>query len=293
MILLQGLLYVLLVLAGVIEAAVDSPNSATVWANGQTVTITWDSFSGSEFTIVLYETGTVYHHTIVSYTPNTGSYSWQVEIPGADGWPATTSSQLVYEIDFYINGGWNNGGTLIAQSQEFAIVWNGAGGGASDPDPQGVVTTVVVGNDPKVETITEPVTLTQPTVTEIVQTSTQNQAWLTTVQTEIVVVGTFTSTQATTIVYEVVPVNPTNVVVTVTGASSTTLITMTVTSVTTALNVATPSQTTVTFQSQQVVGATTISAVHPGQLYNSGGRNGCSLSIMNLFAGLVLAVLFF
>jgi len=293
MILFQSVLWLLLVLVGVIEAGVDSPSFATVWTNGQIITITWDSLSGSEVTIVLYETGTVYHHTIVSYAPNTGSYSWQVEIPGADGWPATTSSQLVYEIDFYVNGGWNNGGTLVAQSQEFAIVWSGEGGTSDPPDPQTVVTTVVVGSDPQVETITEPVTLTQTTITQVVQPSTQNQPWLTTVESEIVVVGTFTSTQATTVVYEVVPVNPTNVVVTQTGPSSTTLITMTVTSVTTTVNVATTSQTTATFQSQQAAGATTISAVHPGQLDNSGGRNVFSLWIMNLFVGLVLAVFFF
>jgi len=291
MILFQSVLWVLLLLVGVIEAGVDSPSSATVWTNGQTATITWDSLSGSEFTIVLYETGTVYHHTIVSYTPNTGSYSWQVEIPGADGWPTTTSSQLVYEIDFYVNGGWNNGGTLVAQSQEFAIVWNAAGGG-TDPDPQDVVTTVVIGSDPQVETITEPITLTQPTVTDVVQTSTQNQPWLTTVETEIVVIGTFTSTQATTIVYEVVPVNPSNVVVTETGPSSTTLITMTITSVTTTVNSPTATQSTVTFQSQNAA-ATTISAVHPGELDNSAARKLSGLWIVNLFAGLLLGVFLF
>jgi hypothetical protein len=118
-------------LLAVIQAQVTSPDQGTVWTNGGIIVITWGSLSGSELTIVLYRTGTAYHHTIVSNAPNTGSFSWQVEIPPQDGWPSSTSSDIVYEVDFYVNGGWNNGGQLVAKSAEFAIVWTGG----TDPDP--------------------------------------------------------------------------------------------------------------------------------------------------------------
>jgi hypothetical protein len=131
-------LCVLFGLLAVIEAQITSPSTGTVWTNGNTAEITWNSLSGSGFSIVLYRTGTVYHHTIVSNAPNTGSYTWQVEIPAQDGWPSSTSSDLVYEIDIYINGGWNNGGQLIAKSSEFAIIWTGSG--VVTPDPTVTIT---------------------------------------------------------------------------------------------------------------------------------------------------------
>jgi len=110
---------------------ITDPSSKTVWANGQVGQINWSGLSWTELTIVLYRTGTPYHHTIISYTANTGSYAWTVNVPSEDGWPASTSSQQAYEIDFYVNGGWNNGGQLVARSQQFAIEYNGP----SSPTP--------------------------------------------------------------------------------------------------------------------------------------------------------------
>ena len=110
---------------------ITEPSSTTVWVNGQVGQISWNGLTWPELTIVLYRTGTPYHHTIISYTTSTGSYAWIVNIPSQDGWPASTSSQQVYEIDFYVNGGWNSGGKLVAQSQQFAIEYNGP----SSPTP--------------------------------------------------------------------------------------------------------------------------------------------------------------
>jgi Kre9/KNH-like N-terminal Ig-like domain len=110
----------------IIEATVTSPSASTVWTNGAIAQITWNGIQGNAVTIVLTRTNTVFHHTIVSYAPNSGNFAWQVQIPPRDGWPSSTSSDCVYEIDFYVNGGWNNGGKLVARSQQFAIQWSGS-----------------------------------------------------------------------------------------------------------------------------------------------------------------------
>jgi hypothetical protein len=126
MIIINTLLCVVLGLLSIIEATVTCPSASTVLTNGGIVQITWNGIPGNAVTIVLTRTNTIFHHTIVSYAPNSGIYTWQVQIPPQDGWPSSTSSDLVYEIDFYINGGWNNGGTLVARSQQFAIQWSGS-----------------------------------------------------------------------------------------------------------------------------------------------------------------------
>lgn len=150
-------LWFLLGLLVVVRAQITSPSGSTVWTNGDDATITWSGLSGSEFTIVLYRTNTQFHHTIVSYTQNTGSFTWQVEIPSQDGWPASSSSDLVYEIDFYANGGWNNGGILVAKSSEFAIQYSPGGQEvvATEGDP-GVLTTTIYNPSPIITIYTTP-----------------------------------------------------------------------------------------------------------------------------------------
>ena len=126
-----GFLYLLIGLCSLSQgqAIVNAPSTGTVWTNGGVGQISWSNIPGSSFSLVLNRIGTIYHHTITSTAANTGSYTWSpVNIPVQDGWPASSSTDLVYQIDFYVNGGWNNGGTHVAQSSPFAIVWGGTGG---------------------------------------------------------------------------------------------------------------------------------------------------------------------
>src|SRR5271169_5671535 len=141
---MKSFLCIALALFSITEATVTSPSGSTVWTNGASAQIQWNSISGNEVTIVLTRSNTIYHHTIVSYAPNTGSFTWQVDIPAQDGWPSSTSSDRVYEIDFYVNGGWNNGGTLVAQSQQFAIQWSGSGNVPAAPIVLVTSTTTIV-----------------------------------------------------------------------------------------------------------------------------------------------------
>jgi hypothetical protein len=107
------------------QGVVTAPMSGTVWTNGGTGQISWSNVPGTSFSIVLNRINTVYHHTITSTAANTGSYVWSpVDIPGQDGWPPSSSTDLVYQIDLYVGGGWNNGGSLVAQSSPFAIIWD-------------------------------------------------------------------------------------------------------------------------------------------------------------------------
>jgi hypothetical protein len=198
------LLWILVGFAAIIEAQITSPSSGTVWVNGNNAIITWGSISGTEFSIVLTRMGTVYHHTITSTAPNTGSFSWVVDIPSTDGWPTSTSSDMVYEIDFYVNGGWNNGGTLVASSQEFAIQYTGS----SDPAP---VTVTSVDPPPVfVTTIINPPPADPTTIT--VFSPAANGGFITTIQTEVIV-GITTLTTVITAVYQVGTPNPTNTVI--------------------------------------------------------------------------------
>ena len=141
---MKSIFYGLLLFVSLVCGQITAPSSTTVWVNGQVGQINWSGLAGTEFTIVLYRTGTPYHHTIISYTANTGSYAWIVNIPSQDGWPASTSSQQVYEIDFYVNGGWNNGGQLVAKSQQFAIEYNDP---SPNTSPVPVQTTTITNND--------------------------------------------------------------------------------------------------------------------------------------------------
>jgi len=116
------------------QGVVTAPSSGTVWTNGGEGQISWSNLAGTSFSIVLNRINTVYHHTITSTAANTGSYVWDpIDIPGQDGWPPSSSTDMVYQIDFYVGGGWNSGGTLVAQSSPFAIIWD-------DPSTPGVVT---------------------------------------------------------------------------------------------------------------------------------------------------------
>jgi hypothetical protein len=144
---IKFLLWLTLGFVALVHATVTSPSSSTVWTEGSQVQIVWQSISGSEFTLVLHRVNSAFYHTIVSYAPNTGIYTWQVDIPVSDGWPSSSASDRVYQIAFYVNGGWNNGGQLVAQSDQFAIIW-GTGTAvvitaptvipSSDPVPVGV-----------------------------------------------------------------------------------------------------------------------------------------------------------
>jgi len=116
------------------QGVVTAPSSGTVWTNGGEGQISWSNLAGTSFSIVLNRINTVYHHTITSTAANTGSYVWDpIDIPGQDGWPPSSSADMVYQIDFYVGGGWNSGGTLVAQSSPFAIIWD-------DQSTPGVVT---------------------------------------------------------------------------------------------------------------------------------------------------------
>jgi len=220
-----------------VRATITSPSSSTVWTDGGQGQISWQSISGSSFSIVLTRPGSVYHHTITSTAPNTGSFVWTVDIPSQEGWPTSSSTDLVYAIQFYVNGGWNNGGQLVAQSDPFAIQYNGVDG----PPPVGQVTTIYNNLPP-------------------------NGQYITTVRTQIIV-GVITSTQVITEVYQASPANPTNTVVVI-QTTQPGLVTITITN-TAQLNTVT--QTQVVVGQTSFVGATTIGGPQQ-QLINSGGR---------------------
>lgn len=170
------------------QAIVSVPSTGIVWTNGGVGQIAWSNIPGSSFSIVLSRIGTIYHHTITSTAANTGSYTWSpVNIPGQDGWPASSSTDLVYQIDFYVNGGWNNGGTHVAQSSPFAIVWSGAGG------------------DPQVVTVNPNVVVTTPVVVGGFYTTTRTQ----------VIVGVITTTIIVTEIVQATPPNQGSTVVVV------------------------------------------------------------------------------
>ena len=266
---MKTLFFILLAFLSIIEATVISPSGSTVWTNGETVQIQWNSLPPPELTIVLTRTGTIYHHTIVSYTPNSGSgtFTWQVQIPPQEGWPSSTASDLVYEIDFYINGGWNNGGQLVAQSPQFAIEWSGSG--STVPS----TVTVINGNSPVT------------TVTMINSTTTNAAQWATTVQTEVIVgVTTFT-----TVVTAVYPIG------TPAGSTATALVQTTPGGIITIT--LTNSQQLQTITQTTFMGATTIghtATTHGPQLLvaNSGSRKFVLPAIINI-VGVLLGILMF
>ena len=278
------LLWILVGFAAIIEAQITSPSSGTVWVNGANAIITWDSISGTEFTIVLTRSGTVYHHTITSTAPNTGSFSWIVDIPSTDGWPTSTSSDMVYEIDFYVNGGWNNGGTLVASSQEFAIQYSGG----SDPppvDPPVIVTTII--NPPPADPTT--ITIFSPAA---------NGAFVTTVQTEVIV-GVTTMTTVITAVYQVATQNPTNALI-VTTTLPPPVITVTITNTQQlSPNAMQPTTASTTFVTTYI-GATTIgttatptTSLAPQPLYNSAAAKVLDTMWLSLVAMLSCVVIVF
>lgn len=198
---MQHFFYVVLLFVTAVWGQITEPSSSTVWTNGEEGQITWTSLSQyTEFTIVL-TSGTVYHHTIVSYTANTDSYAWIVDIPSGDGWPASTSTQQVYFLEFYVNGGWNNGGTLVTQSQNFAIVYSGDSS-SGDPTSTGDQTDVVVtatgtgGGGFGTSTSTEVVVQTFTTVVTLIYPTTSGGEVATVTQTEAsVVTSTVTDLQ--------------------------------------------------------------------------------------------------
>ena len=250
---MKTLLFILLAFLSIVKAAVISPSGSTVWTNGQTVQIQWSSLPTPELTIVLTRTGTIYHHTIVSYTPNSGSgtFTWQVQIPPQDGWPSSTASDLVYEVDFYLNGGWNNGGQLVAQSQQFAIEWAGSGS----------------------------------TTFTIIDPTTPNAAgWATTLQTEVIV-GITTFTTVVTAVYPIgTPAGSTATAVVQTTPPG--VVTITVTN---SQQLQTITQTTIT--GATTIGLTTTTQ-RPQMQVNSGSRK-FMMPVMINFVGVLLGIFVF
>jgi hypothetical protein len=264
---MKTLLFILLAFLSIVKAAVISPSGSTVWTNGQTVQIQWSSLPPPELTIVLTRTGTKYHHTIVSYTPNSGSgtFTWQVQIPPQDGWPSSTASDLVYEVDFYLNGGWNNGGQLVARSQQFAIQWTGSG-------------------SPVPSTVTE-INGSLLTIVTIIDPTTPNAAgWATTVQTEVIV-GITTFTTVVTSVYPIgTPAGSTAPVVGLTTPPG--VVTITVTN---SQQLQTITQTTIT-------GATTIGLItttQRAQLQVNSGSRKFMMPFMINFVGALLGMFIF
>jgi hypothetical protein len=195
----------LVLLAGLtwVMAQVMAPTTGTVWTNGETGEIAWGNIQGPSFTLVLYRINSQFHHTITSTASNNGRFSWPVHIPGQDGWPASSVNDLVYEIDFYVGGGWNNGGTLVAKSSPFAIIWEESSSLVT------VITPNVVTVNPNVVTLTPYVVTITPTPVD--------QNWITTLKTEVIV-GIFTTT---VVVAEVITAPPQVVTVTNTEQWST------------------------------------------------------------------------
>ena len=266
MTIMKTLFFILLALVSIIEATVISPSGSTVWTNGETVQIQWNSLPPPELTIVLTRTGTIYHHTIVSYTPNSGSgtYTWQVQIPPQEGWPSSTASDLVYEIDFYINGGWNNGGQLVAQSQQFAIQWPGSV--STVPN-----TVTVINSSPVVTSVT------------IIDPATTNAAgWATTIQTEVIV-GVTTLTTVVTVIY------PTG---TPTGSTVTDFVQTTPQGIVTITMSNTQQLQTTTFTGATTIGRTTTTQGTQPRLVNSASRM-LVLPVMINAVGILLGMLIF
>jgi hypothetical protein len=254
----KTLFYFFLGFLSVVRATVTSPSSSTIWTEGGQGQISWQSISGSSFSIVLTRVNSVYHHTITSTAPNSGSFVWTVDIPGQDGWPSSSSTDLVYVIQFYVNGGWNNGGQLVAQSDQFAIQYNGVGG-----NPPVIGQTTIYNNPPA------------------------NGQYITTVRTQVVV-GVITTTQIITEVYQVSPVNPTNTVV-VSQTQQPGLVTITITN-TAQLNTVTQTQVVVP-QTTAFAGATTIGGPQQ-QLVNSGGAKVALPWSLSALGGVLCGFLF-
>ena len=187
---------------------------------------------------------------------------------------------MVYEIDFYVNGGWNDGGTQVAASQEFAIVYPVPGDPSSvtvttlEPDPV-VVTTIM--NPPPVDPIT--ITIINPE---------EPAGLVTTVQTEVIL-GFTTMTTVITAVYQVGTPNPTNTII-VTTTVPPPVITVTVTDIEQLSQTTTttgPSTTLVT----TYIGATTISSTTstgpttaPVPLYNAAAKTVIDVTWLCLLA---------
>lgn len=147
------------------EGSVTAPSTGTIWNNGGSGQISWSNLQGPYLCIVLNRINTVYHHTITCSAGNSGSYTWTpIDIPTQDGWPTSSSTDNVYQIQFYSGGGWNMGGTLVATSSPFAIVYGGNLVVYTTPH-DGATTVVVVPPPTMILTITSPV---QPnTVTQV------------------------------------------------------------------------------------------------------------------------------
>jgi len=237
-----------------VHAQISSPSSSAVWTEGENGTITWQGISGAPLCVVLTRANTAYHHTITCTAQSSGTLSWTVDLPASDGWPTSSSADLVYRIDFYTGGGWNLGGQLVTSSSQFAIVYTGV----NNPTGAGT-TTVIVPTTPGPGYITE--TITQ------------------------VLVGVITSTQYITEVVQVTYVNPTGTVVVVQPTVG--IVTLTITN-TNQLSTITQVQTTGTSTTTTFVGATTITGqVTVQQVVNSGTKEVVGLR----FVGIMLLAL--
>jgi len=143
-----------------------------------------------------------------------------VEIPTTDGWASSTSSDMVYKIDFYVNGGWNDGQTQVTSSHEFAIVYPATG------DPSSL-TVMTLERDPVVITMIMNPAPVDPIMITIVNPE-EPASLVTMVQTELILRFT-TMTAVITAIYQVGTPNPTNTIIVTTVPSP--FITVTVTDI--------------------------------------------------------------
>ena len=259
-ILVRGLLCLALWVLSV-HAQISSPSSSTVWTQGGTGTITWQGIPGPPLCIVLTRVNTAFHNTITCTAQNSGTLSWTVSIPAVDGWPTSSSTDLVYRLDFYTGGGWNLGGQLVASSSQFAIVYTGVNNNPPGPG----ITTVII----------------QPT---------PGASFITTTKTQVIV-GVITTTQYITEVVQVSYVTPSTGTVVVIQQPTVGIVTITITN-TAQLSTITQMQTTgvnTVTTTTTLVGATTITGQRTAQvqLFNSGAEKGdvaLSVAVMMLLA---------
>jgi len=227
-----------------VHSQVSLPALGAIWLQGESETITWQGISGAPLCIVLTRPNTVFHNTITCTAQSSGSVAWTVALPAQDGWPSSTSTEIVYRLDFYTGGGWNLGGTLVASSVQFAIVYSGG----NNPPPPGPGTTTVI-------------------------TSPAGGGYITITQTKVIV-GVITTTQYITQVVQVSTVNPTGTAIVVQPTMGLTTITITNTNqLSTITQISTTGVNTVT--TTTFVGALTITGqTRQQQLFNSAARKG-------------------
>lgn len=113
------------------EAAIDghlritSPNGGENYTEGDTVTITWDASSNIDKVYIGYSTGPGSLNWIKTNVPNTGSYTWKVDVGN------TTRTQFLVDITGYETGK----GSLTDKSDGYFTVNQSGGTPAPAPTP--------------------------------------------------------------------------------------------------------------------------------------------------------------